>query len=365
MDRKAYVLDSTLPPTSSFTFQSYLDLQYPPVLSSYPLSSFETEQFQAYGDWFGQRWINKYMVPSTTVKYLTGISNTFNIYSSEGMYNIAKINEDYNLAEFYKSIRHQEVLFDKEIFFDDFLGKIVGDGSSQPYELGKTVYERIANFVTNKTDINKCTLETLLSFCTEFIVSFEKYNYSYPPQLRRVVDILSIKHKHLFGDVNTYNSNFDYKYTNPVNTKYGVNLGKEISPLSGTIIAGKPVVAYERFADMFTKVNDKGINNYTLSSVLPLSTFSYFWGWNLVAPPSISGIDISIYYKFYEINSVYDGTIYNNVINWDDPHTTLSYNQSSFDMWSKDNGIAQTLLSYELTKGLLLFTSAANITYNN
>lgn len=281
------------------------------------------------------------------------------------MYNIAKINEDYNLAEFYKSLRHQEVLLDKEIFFDDFLGTIVGNGYSQPYELGKTVYERIANFVSNKADISKCTLEALLSFCTEFIVNFEKHNYSYPPQLRRVVDLLSIKHKHLFGDINTYIGNFDYKYTIPTNTKYGVNLGKEISPLSGTVTSGKSVVAYERFAENFTVVNDRCINNYTLSSVLPLSTFSYYWGWNLVAPPSISGADISIYYKFYEITPIYDGKIYNNIINWDDPYTTLSYNQSSFDLWGKDNGIAQTLLSYELTKGLLLFTSAANITYNN
>jgi hypothetical protein len=365
MDRKAYVIDGTTPPTTSFSFETYLDLQYPPVLSSYPLSSFETEQFQAYGDWFGQRWINKYMVPSTTVKYLTGISNTFNIYPSGGMYNIAKINEDYNLADFYKSIRHQEVLLDKEIFFDDFLGTIVGDMESKPYELGKTIYERIANFVSNKADISKCTLESLLSFCTEFIVSFENHNYSYPPQLRRVVDLLSIKHKHLYGDINTYNKNFDYKFTIPTNTKYGVNLGSEISPISGTIVTGKPVVAYEKFAETFNVVNDKCINNYTLSSVLPLSTFSYYWGWNLVAPPSLTGSDIGIYYKFYEINPTYDGKIYNNVINWDDPQTTLNYNQSSFDLWGKDNGIAQTLLSYELTKGLLLFTSAANITYNN
>jgi hypothetical protein len=365
MDRKAYVFDGTTPPTSSFTFETYLDLKYPPLLSSYPLSAFETEQFQAYGDWFGQRWINKYMVPSTTVKYLTGISNTFNVYPSDGMYNITKINEDYNLAEFYKSLRQQEVLFDKEIFFDDFLGTIVGDAYSKPYELGKTIYERIANFVANKADISKCTLESLLSFCTEFIVAFEKYNYSYPPQLRRIVDLLSIKHKHLYGDVNIYNENFNYRFTIPTNTKYGVNLGSEIIPFSGTVISGKPIVAYEKFSEIFTMVNDRCINNYTLSSVLPLSSFSYFWGWNLVAPPGISGLDIGIYYKFYEMNPDIEGSVYNNVINWDDPQTTLAYNQSSYDTWSKDNGIVQTLLSYELTKGLLLFTSAANITYNN
>ena len=161
------------------------------------------------------------------------------------------------------------------------------------------------------------------------------------------------------------NSNYDYKFTLPTSTKYGINLGSEISPISGTIISGEPIVAYEKFAETYTTVNDRCINNYTLSSVLPLSSFSYFWGWNLVAPPSVTGSDIGIYYKFFRKNSLYDGRIFNNVINWDDPLTTLNYNQSSFDLWSKDNGIAQTILSYEITKGLLLFTSAANITYNN
>jgi len=365
MDRKAYVLDSTKPPTTAFEVETYLDLKYPPLLSSYPLSAFETEQFQAYGDWFGQRWINKYMVPSTTVKYLTGQSNTFNVYPSNGMYNITKNNENYDLANFYKSLRQQEVLLDKDTFFNDFLGTIVGDIDSMPYELGKTIYEKIANFVANKADITTCTLETLLSFCTEFIVAFEKNNYSYPPQLRRIVDILSIKHKHLYGDVNIYNENFDYKFTIPNNTKYGVNLGKEILPTSDVITSGQTIVAYEKFSENYTIVNDKCINNYALSSVLPLSTFSYFWGWNLVAPPAVSGTDIGIYYKFFEFIPTYEGTIYNNVINWKDPLTTLTYKQSTFESWSKDNGIAQTLLSYELTKGLLLFTSAANITYNN
>jgi len=365
MDRKAYVFDTLISPTSTLTPQTFLDLQYPPVLSSYPISAFETEQFQSYGDWFGQRWINKYMVPSTTVKYLTGQSNTFNIYSSGGMYNITKINENYDLATFYKTIRQQETLLDKDIFFNDFLGTIVGNQNSEPYELGKTVYERIANFVTNKADISRCTLESLLSFCTEFIVAFEKYNYAYPPQLRRIIDMLSIKHKHLYGDLNTYNRNFDYKFTLPASAKFGVNLGAEILPLTGNITSGKPIVAYEKFAEKFTVVNDKCINNYTLSSILPLSTFTYDWGWNLVAPPSVSGIQIGVYYKFYEFIPEGEGSVYNNVINWLDPKTTLDYHLSSFDTWSEDNGIAQTILSYELTKGLLLFTSAANITYNN
>lgn len=364
-DRKAYVFDTEAMSLTSFKPITYFNLDYPPVLSTYPVSSFETEQFQAYGDWFGQRWINKFMVPSTTVKYLTATSNIFNIYPSDGLYTAAKVNENFDLANFYKICRHQEILLDKDIFFNDFLGTIVGDTHSQPYELGKTVYERIANYVSNNSDISRCTLEALLSFCTEFVTSFEKYNYAYPPQLRRIVDILTIKHKHLYGDINVSQNNFNYRDTIPTTTKYGTNMGHEISPISGTITTGVPIVVYEKFSEKYDLVNDKCINDYALNTILPLSTFNYNWGWGLVAPSSLTGKDIGIYYKFYEFLPKYDGKIYNNVINWDDPLTTFNYTESSYDLWSKDNGIAQTMLSYELSKGLLLFTSAANITYNN
>jgi hypothetical protein len=305
------------------------------------------------------------MVPFSIVRTLTGQSNSFNIFPDTGQYNIAKINENYNMSKYYNDLRYQEVLLDKRILFDEFIGTIVGDISAQPYELGKTVYERIANYTSNKVDVDKCTLDTLLSYCKEFLVIFENYNYPFPPQLRRIVDILSIKHNVLWGESNKYNLNFNGKGTIPPNSVYGINLSDEIDTKTSVVTSGQPIVAYEKFSELYTVVNDKNIAGYSLSSVIPLSAFSYDWGWNLVAPRSISGTDISIYYRFYQFNPQFNAKYYDNIINWTDPYTTLKPSMSSFELWSKDNGIMQTLISYELSKGLRLFTSGANIEYNN
>lgn len=364
-DKKLYVFDTNIMSLTGLDPISEIELSFPVPSPQYPVSAFEIEQFQAYGDWFGFRWINKYMVPFSVIRTLTGESNRFNIFPSTGAFNITKINEDYNLAKFYNDTRYQEVLLDKEILFNEFIGTIVGDLSAQPYELGKTVYERIANFISNRVDIDKCNLDALLSFCAEFLVLFENYNYPFPPQLRRIIDILSIKRSVLWGEQNKFNSNFNGKGTIPPNYIYGINLGDELNTLTDVITSGQPIVAYEKFSEIYTIVNDKNIAGYSLSSVLPLSTFNYDWGWGLVAPKSVSGTQISNYYKLYSFNPQYNNKFYDNIINWNDPHTTLSYNQSSYQEWTRDSGIMQTLISYELSKGLRLFTSGANIVYNN
>jgi len=363
-DNKLYYLDAYSVSITSVNGIDNVDLVFPPDNDPlYPVSAFAEKIFQSYGDWNGSRWINKYMVPVTVTRYISGNSTPFNIYSDEGIYNITKVNEDFNAKGFYDETRYQEFLIDKTIFFDEFLGTIVGDLSSQPYELGKTIYEKIANFTNNVANVDKCNLKQLLSFCDELSVQFEQYNYPFPPQLRRLVDILSIKHKLLFGDQNKYNLNFIKNGS--INSNIGINLGNQISPVSGTIYSGVPIVAYEVFSGLYTLVNFSIIPNTSYNQALPLSTYNYNWAWGLVAPESLTGRDIGIYYNFYNFIDIYENSYYNNVINWYDPLNKLSPTLSSYGDWIKNDGIMQNILSYEMTKGLRLFTSAANIQYNN
>ena len=218
--------------------------------------------------------------------------------------------------------------------------------------------------MSNNADIDKCNLDRLLSFCDEVSLQFEQYNYPFPPQVRRLVDMLSIKHKLLWGEKNTFNNNFDKKgYLN--NPLYGSNLGNKISPVSGAITVGVPVVVLETFSDLYSLANTNIIPGYVIGDVVPLSTFSYNWGWGLVAPRSVSGTDIANYYSFNEYIDGIQGSYYNNIINWYDPLTLLKPSLSSYRDWSKTDGIMQNLLSYEITKGLKLFTSAVDIVFNN
>jgi len=360
-DRKLYYFDGFLnnQPLSSVSYQS---IDFPTNVVG-TISSFAEARFQAYGDWNGFRWINKFMIPFTVTRYVSGESTEFDIYPDTGSYNIQKINENFNAEQMYDDLRYQEILIDRNVFFNDFLGTIVGGMTAQPYELGKTIYEKIANFASNTSDPIKCNLNSLLSFCYELGVQFEQYNYPFPPQLRRLVDMLSIKHKALFGDKNTFNTSFNKMHT--VNPNIGRNLGSTISPISGKIICGQPIVALELFSNLYSLINNKQIPGVSFGTVLSLSSYNYNWAWGLVAPKSLTGSEIGTYYKFYTYLDKQEGTFYNNTIDWKNSMNLLSPYISSYNQWSQDNGMMQNMLSYELTKGLKLFTSAADIQYNN
>jgi len=363
-DKKIYFIDATEAP-KPIEEVPYIDLVMPGSSLENPVSTFEEKSFQAYGDWLGSRWLNKYIDSSNTVRVLTGESNLFNLYPLEGEYNISKVNEDFDSEAYYKSLILSESLEDKYVFFNNFLGTIVGNISSQPYELGKTVYEKIANYVSNHVDVDTSNLDQLLSLCKELSVQFEQYNYPFPPQLTRLINILSIKHKKLWGERNKFNLQFE---------NYGLstnkNLGTQLSTLTSSISSGIPIVAYEKFSDTFLLINNVEIlssNNSYIPFGIPvsLSSFSYDWGWGLVAPRSLSGDRISDYYSFFTYIPQYENSFKENIIDWSNPLTTLSFTNSSFKDWSKDNGIMQNMISYDLTKGLRLFLSASDLVYNN
>ena len=182
--------------------------------------------------------------------------------------------------------------------------------------------------------------------------------------MRRLVDILSIKHKNLWGEKNKFQQNF-YKPGTGIYYSTPNNLGTQLSILSSIIFCGAPLVAYEIFSENYTLINNTAINGYELNDPISLSGYNYEWGWGLIAPRGVSGVMISDYYRFYNYIPVFEDSYYNNIIDWDNTHTTLQFTNSSFNEWSKDSGIMQNLLSYELTKGLRLFLSGSDIVYNN
>jgi hypothetical protein len=179
-----------------------------------------------------------------------------------------------------------------------------------------------------------------------------------------LVDILSIKHKLLWGSPNSFDQDFNKRGTQFTN-QYGINLGNQLSVQTAIITSGNPLIAQELFSGIYTLINYTNIQGYTLSSVIPLSTYSFNWGWNLVAPPAVSGVAITNYYNFYNYLPGTTEIFYDNIIDWTNPQTTLSPQQSAFTDWSQDAGIMQNAVSYELTKGLRLFLSASNLVYNS
>lgn len=302
------------------------------------------------GDWTGFRWINKFIkteIPEPRI--ITGLSTYFDILNPSPT--LIKNGEEFDYLTQIKSYILQESLFDRKVLLDDFIGQILGKNENVE-EIGKVIYEKISNFVANNSDIETCNIQQLVSFADETGTDLNEYLYSYPPSIRRAVDILSICHKKLFGTPNSYNRNFALSaYTYLENN----NLGKEIDIDNGVFISGQPIVTYELFSEKYQLVTNTVVDGTTYGDIVPLSGVNYNWGWNLVTGTrEQSGSEIKQYYKFYEHVPNKKIQLKDNIINFDSDFTTITPNQSSFSDWSKFGGYMDKILSYGFYKGLKL-----------
>ena len=314
----------------------------------------------ARGDWNGFRWLNKF---DNTVGVSTVSGHvTVNIYPSGGKYAIAKINEDFDPIETVKSYRMQPVLVDNgKVLFDDLYGSAIGSISSAPDSLGRVTYEKIANFTDNISDPSTCNIKALYSMCEMTDLNITKYDFDYSGGLHRIMNLVSIPHKKLWGQRSRFDRDFETFGTQ--NSAYGINLGAVIDTSTYYVTAGVPIVARQLFNNQHKKVNTMYVSgattnkNYAVSvsalSSYPLSSYNKAWGWGL--GDNIDSSDISNYFTFYEFTPVFSDIQLEGVIDWNNSQTTISENISSYDDWFGDNKIADTLIDYELRRGLGLF----------
>ena len=316
----------------------------------------------AYGDWTGMRWINKYFY-NTRTRTITGQSNTFNIYPLSGEYNFAKINEDFDAIGSIKSYVLQESLLNKTVLFDQFLGPIVGNKNSNINSLGKRIHEKIANFVSNNSDLDANELEALQNMESIMSVDLKNYNFPFPPDMQRLVNLLGTKLSYFRGSPNLFDSNYDKKQTIS-NPNYGKNLGKQLNWVTSIVPTSGKVVLYEKFGQVYS---DGILTNYGVSQnsflsgstqVVRLSDVNTSWGWPLVLGDGVTGgIEVSRYYDVFEYTKGSNNLFYNNLINWDDTKTTVSQAISSYSDWFDTNNIVDNMINYQLSLGLGLLSS--------
>ena len=343
IDGKLYFADTNnmSKPLSSLPFEKLKDLNLRTINDIISV-------YFVMGDWTGFRWINKFIkTESPKPRMISGLSTYFDILKPNPT--IAKKGEEIDSLTQLKSYISQESLFNKEILLDEFLGQILGKNENVE-EIGKVIYEKITNFTSNNTDIDACNVQQLLSFAEETGIDMKEHFASYPPSIRRAIDLLSISQRKLFGTPNSYNRNFalsGYKYIE------NNNLGSLIDIEKGTFIAGKPIVSFEIFSEKYNLITDTVVPNYNIGDIIPLSAVNYNWGWGLVtATKEQSGSDIGRYYKFYNHVPNKNIKVYDNIIDFDSEFTTLTPQQSSFEDWSKFGGHMDKILSYGFYKGL-------------
>lgn len=302
-------------------------------LTTYTLTSSQ-QALYARGDWTGNRWYQKYT--STSKFYndfnnveVSGSSNVFDIDPFINKYQVNRINNSFNMAGYLQSLALPENLNNKDILFKDFFGAVVGDNKESKYQdVGKTIYEKIANFTDYHGDIDTCGVQQLISYAEQTKTPYTSYGAELPVEVKDYLDLASIPKAKLWGipdEVPLLMQSLDVE--NQLNTQTAI------------ITAGTKLALRNKFD-----------GKYTVIQVPPMSTtlvypLSEFLGYGLEQP-------VTVNYDFYNFIPKYTGEYIENQIDWNDPLTTLSRNLSTFEDWYGDNGAIENSFNYILTKSI-------------
>ena len=307
--------------------------------------------YKTIGDFTGIRWYLKNSKSKANVpRFVTGQSSLFTMNAPTSI--IVKKNENYDLAATIKSYVLQESLFSNSNLFDNFFAPILNGNVNDLDELGKVVYEKIANFVDNISDVDKCNLTSLRSMYSMIGEDIDLFLNTVPPSIRRLIDILSIKRCVLYGNKNNFNRNFS-----DIAVKFDLdtNLGEELKIDKDRFIPGYPIIVYEKFTKTYKLVQNTLISEpgAELFKPFPLSGIKYDWGWGLVlGDNSQQGVTISNYYKIFNFIPTTENNFYDGLIDFNDSLTSISPYTSSYKDWIKYGGLMDNIISANLYQNL-------------
>jgi hypothetical protein len=283
---------------------------------------------QVAGDPTGNKWYQKYTLGYDELQ-VYGNSTPFKVYDLNTEYVLTKVNEEFNVGEYMKSLvlpEHQKT--ETEDLFNKLIIPMLGDSNPTKENIGRVVYERIANFVSNHGDIDSAEIKQLVSFCEMFGVPYKSFGAEFPADVIRLLNLFSTPKHILRGQK---------KYT----TDTQDNIGPLIN-FSQTVSANNLVYARDiRYVDKFKLVKlpilSGGEEVYPLSSVqLQFLGFRY---------------PLETNYYFFEYTPT-DLGYENNIVNWDSDYTSLSFNASGYNDWYGDGNYVETLFNNLLTKKL-------------
>lgn len=299
---------------------------------------------QASGDWTGNKWYQKY-ASSTLLKPVSGSSNEFTILNKRGINSygplqgidfskIAKVNEGFNYAEYFRSLALPELLAQNVKLFEEFLPSLLGNGSFEVEDLGKTFYERIANFVTNHGDVDTAEIKQLISLAEKLSEKAKTYAIEFPVEIQKLLNLFSIQLNDLRGM-----PVFDETIENNIES----------------VLTNVDYVS----ADQFLYARDKKYNTIQLiqigkdrfgNSVFPISAIEIN---GLRGNPAVEAENTNFNnYYFFSTKPKPTTGYKNNIIDWMSPHTTLSYNLSTSEEFYKTDGIVELYFNNLLSRKL-------------
>jgi len=285
---------------------------------------------QAGGDWTGNRWYQKYASGLYSMP-IEGTSTPFKVYDLDNSFNIAKVNETWNYADYFKSLAYPEILQTNESLYT-FIGAAAGDGTDLHKNLGSTSYEKIANFVSNHSDVDTANTNSLYSISQQLGAEMKDYASGYPVGVKRLIDLFSINKKYLFGTPNIE--------TDPVK-KTGALLNSNYSDTAMIT------------ADSFYFLKHKQTNSTRIFYANRLGDLEVYSIDLLNISGLISPISKNYYVFTYKESMPNEETPWiGNLIDWTNTATTLGPPTSASEDWYKDQGIVETMFNNLLTKQL-------------
>ena len=287
---------------------------------------------QAVGDWTGNEWYQKFG-SDIQDKLVMGYSTNFRIYDLyQDAPAVAKVNEDFSGASYFKSLALPELLQENTRLFDDFFVSLVGSGSLTSEELGRVFYEKIANFNLNHSDINTTEIAQFLSLLSSVKLEAETFGVDFPVEIERLINIFSVPLHNLRGQ--------------PVyNTTVVENIG-DILTQSSLITAGQYLYVKDKRYDTY-QIVEVGQQDITNQNVYPLSSISID-GLRIQQDP----IELFKNYHFFEYNPYNVIGYQSNIIDWENPYTTATYANSSWNFYYEDDGFLDLYFNNLLTKRL-------------
>lgn len=295
------------------------------------LSSPYYKSAQAAGDWSGNRWLQKYGADDT---FLTGTSKPFAVYNFDNSFKIKTVDESFSAASEYKNLALPEHLKSNDFLFDDFFGAVVGNSAPSVHEdLGEKIYERIARFVPQHADLDVCSIDQMISLCDSTDVDYIEYSYSLPAEIKKALDLFSVSKEKIRG----------VKDTIPIISK---SVGKILNTETTILTAGKKIFLQNKFNSEYTLITVPLLSGLTTYPITLLD------GTGFSQP-------VTVNYLFYEYTPIYPTTeidgndVYiENIVDWNNEHTTLSYNLSSKEDWYSNTGVVENTFNYLITKNL-------------
>ena len=299
---------------------------------------------QAYGDWTGYRWIRTYMTesidPNTPIfRTISGVSNVFNLKEFENQNIIRRYNESWDAAEQIRDYALSDHVNAYYNLFEGYIKGMVGGNENEDQHIGRLSYEKIANFVKNNNNIDTSNFKQVYSISNQYDVPIDNYDFSYPIDLRRMMDIASISHNNLWGARCKCDKNFDNNTQCKVCGHYHCsNIGTQFYTATAILSAGVRFVAKPVVGPTTNDIIEPVVSG-------PLSALQ-----------SISWLTSAEFgnYNFYWHVPTYCNSQVEGVINWGDNYTTLSELNSSLSAWYGEWGLLEEMFDYQLHRGLNL-----------